>query len=112
MCTQVGVGGLVVGYTIVGAFGFMYIETMTEGTELSVVQQRRNACAEQLWKVAAELNTFNESLFARRANNELLRFQDDIVQSVKRGYNGLRTHDLWTFPAALMFSLSIITMIG
>lgn len=30
MCTQVGVGGLVVGYAIVGAFGFMSIETQEE----------------------------------------------------------------------------------
>jgi len=27
MCTQVGVGALIIGYTIIGAVGFMHIET-------------------------------------------------------------------------------------
>lgn len=112
MCTQVGVGGLVVGYTIVGAFGFMYIETMSENKEILRVQQNRNSCAEGLWRVAKEYNTFNATVFHKEANEELLKFQDTLVQSIKKGYNGVSVFSMWTFPAALMFSLSIITMIG
>lgn len=112
MCTQVGVGGLVVGYTIVGAFGFKYIETSIESKELLVVQENRNNCAEELWRVAEEHNIINGTLFRKGVNDELKKFQESLVHSIKKGYNGVSVVEMWSFPAALMFSLSIITMIG
>lgn len=112
MCTQVGVGGLVVGYTIVGAFGFMYIETMSENKEILLVQQTRNTCVQSLWPIAEKYNILNKTQLRIEVDEELLKFQDTLVQSIKRGYNGVSVFSMWTFPAALMFSLSIITMIG
>lgn len=112
MCTQVGVGGLVVGYTIVGAFGFQYIETMETNKDVEQVQARRNSCAEELWEIATEYNTFNKTQFQTEIDKQLIHFQKNIVEYIKKGYNGFSVHDMWTFPAALMFSLSIITMIG
>lgn len=112
MCTQVGVGGLVVGYTIVGAFGFMSIETQEEYKDLLIVEQQRAACAEELWKVTAEHNMFNRTIWKENVDKKLQGFQENFAGLVKKGYNGRSVNELWTFPAALMFSLSIITMIG
>ena len=39
-------------------------------------------------------------------------FQHDTVMLVKRGYDGSSVEDRWTFPNALMFTLSLITTIG
>lgn len=112
MCTQVGVGGLVVGYTIVGAFGFMSIETQHEYKDLSIVEQDRNTCAMELWKVTNEHNIFNKTIWQEQIDKKILVFQENFTVLVKKGYNGRSVNELWTFPAALMFSLSIITMIG
>lgn len=35
-----------------------------------------------------------------------------MVEAVKNGYDGRTTEQKWNFPAALMFTLSIFTMIG
>lgn len=112
MCTQVGVGGLVVGYTIVGAVSFKYIETMEESFEYKTVEEARNKCAVALWSIADRENVFNETIFIRDTDIALKTFQNDMVQSIKKGYDGRNVYDIWTFAAALMFSLSIITMIG
>lgn len=113
MCTQVGVGGLVVGYTIVGAIGFMYIETVEELPHAANVEKDRSIFADKLWKLAEYYNRFNDSALRTEINDTLFNFQNKIVGNVKKGYNGAnKVADLWTFPAALMFSLSIITMIG
>lgn len=112
MCTQVGVGGLVVGYTIVGAVSFQYIETKEENPVYTDVQQSRNKCAEDIWEIIAQENVFNKTTFRKKIDSELMRFQNNLVKSIKGGYDGRAVNDIWTFAAALMFSLSIITMIG
>ncbi|KAI4457657.1 potassium channel subfamily k [Holotrichia oblita] len=113
MCTQVGVGGLVVGYTIVGAFVFQYIETLEESESISKVKNWRIEFAEQLWGIVEDENTFDRTIFQNRTNCILVEYQELVVKEIKdKGYNGRTVKDIWTFPAALMFSLSIITMIG
>lgn len=112
MCTQVGVGGLVVGYTVVGAFTFQYIETREEYPIIAVVNSTRTKYANILWDVVREENVFNKTTFNREVNKTLFEYQNLMVDSIKRGYNGRTVQDMWSIPAALMFSLSIITMIG
>lgn len=115
MCTQVGVGGLVVGYTLVGAVGFMKIETrknITDQFYVSNVSALRDASAKRLWKVAEYYNTFNKTTFTHAADRELVQLQKALVVYVKKGYSGRTADEIWTFPAALMFCLSVITMVG
>lgn len=117
MCTQVGVGGLVVGYTLVGAVSFMKIETRRsiedqDNYYMIAVSALRNASAQKLWEVASKENTFDKIRFALAVNRELVQFQKELVEKIKHGYSGRSAEETWTFPAALMFSLSIITMVG
>lgn len=112
MCTQVGVGGLVVGYTIVGAATFQYIESMEEYVEYINVEETRNNCADALWLIIAHENIFNKTTFRKNVDVTLKSFQEEMVKSIKKGYDGRTVTETWTFAAALMFSLSIITMIG
>ncbi|XP_017779092.1 PREDICTED: potassium channel subfamily K member 15 [Nicrophorus vespilloides] len=112
MCTQVGVGGLVVGYTVVGAFTFQYIETIEENPALEKVNRTRSRYAYILWEIANEQNVFNETAFKQNVSGALKRYQDEMVVFMKKGYDGRTVQDMWSIPAALMFSLSIITMIG
>lgn len=112
MCTQVGVGGLVVGYAIVGAMAFIAIEKNAEYIDLTG-QRLKSALA--LWNRTAgnqSVNILDKKAFDATADEILLFFQRQVVGAVKKGYNGQTTKESWTIPAALMFCLSVFTMIG
>ncbi|XP_031333085.1 TWiK family of potassium channels protein 12 [Photinus pyralis] len=109
MCTQVGVGGLVVGYTVVGAFAFRYIERQNKAFQFNV---HFEGCLNDIWKIAHQINTVNEPLFRTRMDTVLLEYQNKMVKLFREGFRGRTPEEIWSFPAALMFSLSIITMIG
>ncbi|XP_012063586.1 PREDICTED: TWiK family of potassium channels protein 18 [Atta cephalotes] len=118
MCTQVGVGGLVVGYAIVGAFGFISIESQIDPrTTMCVQDDIRREYANELWLSTASnqsVNVFNQTAFYVVSNSILQRYQENITdrKRQKLNCNGLTPQDVWTFPAALMFCLSVFTMIG
>lgn len=112
MCTQVGVGGLVVGYTIVGAFSFQYIETREESPHFDDIRESADRTTVDLWNISVQHYGFNRTVFNEEVGESLKRFQKIIVDSVKKGYDGRVVEEIWTIPTALMFSLSIITMIG
>lgn len=113
MCTQVGVGGLIVCYAILGAFTFSYIEgTSKEVPELNVVNGSRYSCALKLWELTTTLNIFNKSAWTEGANNIIQDFQRTVAEAVKKGYDTSNVDDRWSFTASLMFSLSVFTMIG
>lgn len=114
MCTQVGVGGIIVCYAIVGAFGFMALETQDDSvadTVLHGVLSQRDLTASQLY-TDYTLYQFNQTEWKLEADETLKRFQSTVVEAVKKGYDGRSSKDQWNFPAALMFTLSIFTMIG
>ncbi|KAG5311382.1 KCNK3 protein, partial [Acromyrmex insinuator] len=103
MCTQIGVGDLIVGYAIVDALASISIESI----EFQVDPTQNDICREyanELW-----LNVFYVM-----SNSILQRYQENITDRKrhKLNCNGLTPQDVWTFPAALMFCLSVFTMIG
>lgn len=113
MCSQVGVAALVVCYTLIGAVGFSRIEAKyNDTTFIDKVSDIRSNYTGQLWRIAHKHNVLNETAFIFDTNEKLKGFQNEMVVIIKKGYNGRDAGQLWTFPAALMFSLSTITMIG
>lgn len=112
MCTQVGVGALVIGYTLVGAFSFMTIEKNGENTKVKEIMGLRNEHLIKLYQVAEKYNIFEVGIFTREIDKVLKTYQDKVVEKFRHGFDERAMSDVWTFPAALMFSLSIITMIG
>lgn len=111
MCTQVGVGGLVVGYTVVGAFAFKHIEESNQLLEGNITYFIDD-CLKDLWNISSTINTVDEPLFRNRTDSVLMEYQSHIVELFRAGFRGRSPKEVWSFPAALMFSLSIITMIG
>ena len=113
MCTQVGVGGLVVGYAIVGALAFVAIEEKEVGIGIGNL---KNATVKELWYKTAgneTINVLDRNAFNETADEVLKGFQEKIVKAVKKGYNPQTAgKKVWTIPAALMFCLSVFTMIG
>ncbi|XP_011303956.1 potassium channel subfamily K member 15 [Fopius arisanus] len=115
MCTQVGVGGLVVGYAIVGAMGFIAIETQEEYPHVTAIVKLRRNFSEQLWNHTAgdrRVNIINKTAFYRNTDVILQDYQSNVVDAIKGGYNNKTVIEVWSVPAALMYSLSVFTMIG
>lgn len=115
MCTQVGVGALIVVYALVGAASFISIETndnFTSYNQLEMVSKMRNNCATKLWHKSEKYNIFNSSAWKVDANVILKGYQDNLTKAIKMGYDGRSPKEVWSFPAALMFCLSVFSMIG
>ncbi|XP_019878131.1 TWiK family of potassium channels protein 18 isoform X1 [Aethina tumida] len=113
MCTQVGVGAMLVCYAFIGAVSFMHIEGTAKGEtdEVEVVRGLRTVALHNLFEVAYNNNILERDRFFQQSDEELRRYQGQLVEIFRHGYD-LKPEDMWTFPASLMFSLSIITMIG
>lgn len=77
MCTQVGVGGIIVGYAIVGAFGFMALETQDDSVVDFVLKEvllSRDQTASQLYSDYTNFQ-FNETEWKVKADITLHTFQ-------------------------------------
>ena len=112
MCTQVGVGGLVVSYAIIGSFAFIAIEGKTGVKQANRTIEVHTEAIKKLWNFTERLNILDKDQWYEDVNDTLLTFQNKIVDYIKKGYDGREVEDIWTFSAALMFCLSVFTMIG
>lgn len=114
MCTQVGVGGLVVSYAILGAFAFRAIEEKGEHWQSNRTTLIHNTTIRTLWKFTERHNVLHKDKWYKDVNHTLLDFQNRIVAVVKGrdGYDGRNYTEVWNFPASLMFCLSVFSMIG
>lgn len=115
MCTQVGVGGLIIVYALAGAVSFQSIEksvNISEYNYTTKVIQMRQDYAKELWTTAKKLNMFNETEWKDEINETIKMFQDKLTDLVKKGYDKRTLDEIWSFPAALMFCLSVFSMIG
>lgn len=113
MFTQVGVGALVVSYAIMGAFAFMAIEGESLNNDTNDhVASLRSSCLSRLWNVTDHLNVLEERKWKLDVRQVLLDHQQAMAMAIKGGYDGRTNQERWTFPSALMFSLSVFTMIG
>ncbi|KAH8359876.1 hypothetical protein KR093_009309 [Drosophila rubida] len=112
MCTQVGVGALIVVYAIFGALTFMHIEREFVDTTTAHVLELRQNFSQRLWNITEEHNLIDKPLWVNETNAVLREYQAEIAAIIKNGYVGRSPAEMWSFPAALMFCLSVITMIG
>ena len=131
MFTQVGVGGMVVGYTIVGAFIFQAIELshgQIEHNTLDLsgsinpttsklhkiasmseeVVRLRLSTLDEVWKLTEIHNIFNRTLWTIDVAEALFHHQEDMVSLIRQGYEEQTLEEKWSFPAALMFTLRYV----
>ncbi|CAH1986265.1 unnamed protein product [Acanthoscelides obtectus] len=90
----------------------MHIEKGGENVKLKEVTKLRGVYSHKLYQVAEMCNIFEKRVFIREADYVLKEYQNLVVEVFRHGYDERKMSDVWTFPAALMYSLSIITMIG
>lgn len=110
--SQVGVGSLLVLYTIFGAMLFISIESVVDSRRLSQVASLRSSTVIQLWNVTQNYNVIYGNEWRKEVDQIVRHFQDGLVREIRLGYEGIDAKEPWTFPQALMFSLSVYTTIG
>jgi hypothetical protein len=127
MFTQIGIGGIVIAYTIVGAFIFQTIELSYEEIPRSYkcnitnaygidknesipekVINLRSSTLNEVWKLTEMHNIFNRSLWTIDVATALFHHQEDMVCLIQQGYEEQTLEEKWSFPAALMFTLRLV----
>ena len=131
MFTQVGVGGIVIAYTIVGAFIFQAIELSSNQTNdikpippvwansttyrlktiLSLSEKvaiLRLSTLAEVWKLTETHNIFNRTRWTADVSAALFDHQEDMVTLIQQGYEEQTLEEKWSFPASLMFTLRYV----
>lgn len=112
MFTQVGVGGVIVGYAICGAFAFKALEESYDNVGIKLIELVRKETLEAIWNATETINMLNNSAWISQVNMILVDFQANITGEYKKGYEMRPPQEIWTFPGALMYCLSVFSMIG
>ncbi|ODM98737.1 Uncoordinated protein 58 [Orchesella cincta] len=110
--SQVGVGSLLVCYTILGAMLFISIESAVDNRRLNQVASLRSSVVSELWNVTQNYNVIYGNEWKKEVDQIVRTFQSGLVREIRLGYEGEDAKEPWTFPQALMFSLSVYTTIG
>lgn len=111
MCTQVGVGGLIVVYALVGAISFIRIETnelYTNNNHIDLVTSLRKNFSRQLWVKSEMYNIFNMSAFKSEVNQTLKIYQNELVKVIKKGWNGKTPQEVSAYLPSLHLSPELI----
>lgn len=104
-------GSILCGYTILGATVFTAIESPTESRRLAEVSSLRWKVVGELWNVTQNYNLIHAEKWDEEVERTVVNFQSSIVREIRLGFDG-SSDPIWTFPAALMYSLSVYTTIG
>ncbi|XP_022238374.1 TWiK family of potassium channels protein 7-like [Limulus polyphemus] len=112
--SHVGLCGLVVGYSIMGAFAFRALEAPYEEEKAGEVIDMRQKTVKRLWDITYDLNVLYKDNWTRLVTAEIKRFQADLIEAVKDGYDGKELGEVqqWSFSGAFLYSLTVITTIG
>lgn len=113
--SNVGVCGLMVGYTIMGAFVFQYIEAPYETTTMRSVDRIRNQTIQQLWNITVEYNVLYKNNWTDSVQLVVNHYQREIIAAVGDGWDGADTSNgpsQWSIEGGFLYSLTVITTIG
>jgi len=94
-----------------GATIFLSLETPRDPKMINEVLSLRSQVVLKLWNVTLHYNTIYSEKWEAEVDFTIRDFQNNFVKKIRLGYNG-EDDDAWTFPKALMYSLSVYTTIG
>ena len=115
--STIGLTCVLCGYTIFGGFIFMWLESENEDDVKFEVKNKRLMYVEKLWNLTYDLNLFHPQNWSNMANEIMLEYTTQIVKATKeKGWDGEDSTESgdkqWTFPGALLYSITVITTIG
>lgn len=111
--SHIGLCGLVIGYSIMGAFAFRALEAPYEEKKVEQVSRLRQDTVKRLWEITDKLNVLYKDNWTRMVSHEVRNFQTELIAAVKDGYDGKDGgSQQWSFSGAFLYSLTVITTIG
>ncbi|XP_068085592.1 potassium channel subfamily K member 18, partial [Anabrus simplex] len=114
--SNLGLFALVVGYVLLGALLFEFLESGYELEQRGHIQRFREDCLKELWGITERLNVLYEKNWTRLVHEQLRKFETSVVAATKvDGYDGKTLRDAerqWSFSGALLYSVTVITTIG
>ena len=121
--SHVGLSGMVIVYSIIGGFIFQHLERTNEKQECVNSQNKyepmENVTKYNLWEISANYrNDEDMEMALEEFQKQLVKFRDDVLAL---GYDGTNCALMgepggpaykWSYPGALLFSVTVITTIG
>lgn len=114
MFSHVGLCGLVVGYSILGAFAFRALEAPYEEEKAGEVTAMREKIVKHIWDITNNYNVLYRENWTQSVTSEIMEFQSVLIAAVRDGYDGknAKASQQWSFSGAFLYSLTVITTIG
>lgn len=124
--SHVGLCCLVIGYALIGALTFQAFESQHEFNqrrqaqnrryldtkrELRIIEKKREECIRELWTITVDLNVLYQNNWTHLVRVRLKAFED-LILDLKKPKETNETELQWTFPGALLYSITVITTIG
>lgn len=112
--SNIGIICLVVGYTIAGAFMFIFIENSPgyAKTVIDRVAVNRTGTVARIWDLTC-CNEYYEERWRAEVQSHLRSFQSHVIEAVRNfSYDGPNEINRWSFSGSFLYSLSVITTIG
>ncbi|XP_050525612.1 TWiK family of potassium channels protein 7 [Daktulosphaira vitifoliae] len=112
--SNIGIICLVVGYTIAGAFMFIFIEGTSSNAKAIIdrVSANRSGTVARLWDLTC-CTEYCEETWRKEVQTHLRAFQSHVIEAVRNSYEGANKEmTRWSFSGSFLYSLSVITTIG
>jgi len=114
--STIGLCCLMVGYTIIGGFIFRSLEAPNEVAIKNDIRLSLSYHVEWLWNVTEEMNVLHPDNWTKAAEAVLESFTREVYLATKikgwDGKNDVEKELQWSFPGALLYSVTVITTIG
>ncbi|ELU00882.1 hypothetical protein CAPTEDRAFT_24139, partial [Capitella teleta] len=123
MFSHIGLSGMVVAYSIAGGFIFQHLEKTNEKQECVKAQEKyeplENSTKYNMWDISSHFRKDEDIEYALvEFQKMLVKFRDDVLALSYDGTNCSMMGEpdgpgyQWSFPGALLFSVTVITTIG
>lgn len=115
--SHIGLGTLLLGYALVGAFTFQALESKHEQQQRIEMLNIREQTILNISKMTNESLILRFDFWTDEAENILKNFEKEFLNAVKnKGYDGSeelsKTSLQWSFSGSLLYSIIVITTIG
>jgi len=125
LLSNIGICGLLVGYTFLGTFIFLWIERRTEvrlppmGNGTTAIKSNEDISyktVENIWEITVSLNILYRENWTRLAGQEISKLQEEMISKLTEDFWKIRNNEKlpfeWTYARAFLYSLTVITTIG
>ncbi len=118
--SRIGLCFVVVGYVLLGGIIFQAIEGSNEQEKAlsktlisDIVNFKTEHLIDEIWNMTKLELVFNEKNYTEELKSKIIDYKKNLNEAASKGYKGNTNGSLvWTFPEAVLYSITLITTIG